>query len=196
MPDDGQALDTVGKRLKHARVVLNGNVPATVVAPHIGVTNVTISRWENEATANIGADDLSNAARVYGVPLTWLANGGEPPIARTGKPLFEIKRSRGRDVARSVSISAMTGTDELDFVSKALDECRAKHRRAAEDGGSAEDLARLKARTESYVAIMLEVAAEQPGNRELHRHITEMLLERDTDRDDARREDRKAGGEQ
>lgn len=96
---------TIGDRL---RTVILEEMKSTAsdVATRAGVSAGTLSRWMSGERENPGVQELAKVARVIGVTVDWLCDGGSPKARQaTGDPeLAEF--SWPADVSEAVRIRA------------------------------------------------------------------------------------------
>lgn len=70
-------LNNFGKRLKHARTVLN-SLSMQALADAAGVSRTTIHHWEKLDDASVFASSLNLACQALRVPLQWVVDGTGP----------------------------------------------------------------------------------------------------------------------
>ena len=67
---------TLGARIREARLALDLTVEQ--MAPKVGVTMRTLSRYERGETKQLSFDRLADISKVTGRPVSWFITGEEP----------------------------------------------------------------------------------------------------------------------
>ena len=75
---DGLPMDTLGKRIAHARKLMPGQVTQRELGDLVGINSNSVSRWERDAHEDPSVESVARFAQALGVRVEWLAHGTGP----------------------------------------------------------------------------------------------------------------------
>lgn len=93
---DGDVLDTLGKRLRHARTTRGLKVGA--LASQLGISRTSLNQWESDAVRNPDSVKLGQFSRICDVNLDWLIKGeDEHELATSTRRTINKRREPSHD---------------------------------------------------------------------------------------------------